>query len=939
MAAVARTELAAELAAAGIQPRYVDLLLQLSGGQQEGLEALTMEQLVGAGGDQALPAPVARGLVRRLQDWRSQRREALEAREACRAQREAEAAALREMLAAAGVAPRYAALLASLGDSDAHWQQRLPRLTAEQLVGQVDDEGVAITAPVSRGLVRKLQSLAAGPAACSCAAAVSTGPPCPGQAAAAKGSSCGGTPRATVPMPSPAEEEQRREFLRKLQACDEAEEARLEAKRLEQERAEAEAEERRRRDEERRRVEEERRAAHTTMRDSDHFGDTPVCMLSLRGCCPETSASSCAHGRHLDSRLMVAEVQDDEEVLVNIAEAKMRLLQAQWTDMGGSGDLVCAWQVRNRWLEWLFRATAHNLTCELGRMSDALDAWHGTPEENILSIARRGFDAERRHGQAYGAGEYFAKDPRVSVGYAHGGSFMLLCRLLLGTEDVDHTWVSDRQYYVMKQRAGFLQALPLYVVQFQPTASLLQQQLMSLDLHEAEEEGSLKDKQRGARYACPARPEARMKGDQTQHLWIGWLAPELCRLEDEAVFKDVCEFCHDCDVAEVVPERNGARIGAHVRLATPINRRQYNALVVRRYRGSLRVSVDDEPPGYRAKRLCPRLGGVGRYCRSWNIRGHHRWNWGCPFEHPLEARPTHNTQYKLEPVGPGTAKFDEIRTALTQSAPFHDGNPRLVAVSRVVNRELEQMYERRRSFLAAKHGSSLEKELWHGTNCNALSDLLTHGLQPPADSNPGEACPVSGGKGLCTTLCGNDCPHCVHPHVWERCHMFGSGIYLADLAQKGHRYVREPEHAACIRGLGGRLWGCVVGEDDEAWHLDSGRPAAKEEEGGSWYWDASEGTTRLHKMLLCRVCLGSPYLIEGNLRKPDAMHDFYWCQDPRKHLETAVQEWNHAQSHDTFYVRGLAGAHRKGLGVYNSEYIVFHPFQVLPLYVVSYVME
>merc|ERR1711933_601634 len=117
----------------------------------------------------------------------------------------------------------------------------------------------------------------------------------------------------------------------------------------------------------------------------------------------------------------------------------------------------------------------------------------------------------------------------------------------------------------------------------------------------------------------------------------------------------------------------------------------------------------------------------------------------------------------------------------------------------------------------------METELWHGANCNAFSDLLTHGLQPPSDTCAAATCPVSGGKKLCTTLCGRDCEHCCEPHEWEKCHMYGLGVYLADLAQKSHRYVREPTHAARIRGVGpgGRLLGFVVAEDSHKWYLDS----------------------------------------------------------------------------------------------------------------------
>merc|ERR1719189_224139 len=107
---------------------------------------------------------------------------------------------------------------------------------------------------------------------------------------------------------------------------------------------------------------------------------------------------------------------------------------------------------------------------------------------------------------------------------------------------------------------------------------------------------------------------------------------------------------------------------------------------------------------------------------------------------------------------------------------------------------------------------------------------MTHGLQPPADTKPSDECPHSGKKGLCTTLCGTDCHRCREAHAWDRCHMYGSGVYLADLAQKAHRYVREPTVGAQIRGSDGRLWGAIVLDGGAAWHLDSGLVAEKHAE-------------------------------------------------------------------------------------------------------------
>jgi len=387
---------------------------------------------------------------------------------------------------------------------------------------------------------------------------------------------------------------------------------------------------------------------------------------------------------------------------------------------------------------------------------------------------------------------------------------------------------------------------------------------------------------------------------------------------------------------------------------------------------------------------------------------------GLRIRAPFGVQADHRSQYILEPVLPRTAKYDEIESNIMQSAPFHDGMPKLVGVHRIVNPELEDMYEKRRTFLTQKHGFAVEKDLWHGTNCKALQELMTHGLQPPSDTKASDACPKSGGRGLCTTLCGSDCKHCKDPHTWGRCHMYGLGIYMADLAQKSHRYVREPEKrtvqaagqasgvGAVIHGMDGEVWGrvvesttrghcwrlesgrmakketegvrwrwapaggasssgvgaCILGADlsswgrvvaDEGhcWRLESGRMAKKETEGARWWWDESKqgapapasSEKMVYSMLWCRVCLGSPYLIEGNLLSGSAMHDVVWCQDPSEQLETLADEWNVANGHDAYYVRGLSGTQKQGLGVYNSEYIVFQPYQVLPMYRVDYVIE
>jgi hypothetical protein len=328
-------------------------------------------------------------------------------------------------------------------------------------------------------------------------------------------------------------------------------------------------------------------------------------------------------------------------------------------------------------------------------------------------------------------------------------------------------------------------------------------------------------------------------------------------------------------------------VGAYVLLEEAISQADFKDLCNRSYHGQFTISVDDAQPGNPrcAGKICPRLSGPSGYCRGWNIRGHAAWQWGCPFAHPEEQRPTFESEVELESIKPGTAKFDEIQTELHRSMP----HARILKIQRSKNIALEKMYEERRAFIQDKQGFAVEKELWHGTSVDAISTLLQHGLQPPADSTASDECPVSGGKGLCTTLCSTECKHCTAAHHWGKCHMYGLGVYLADVAQKSHQYVRNK---------------------------------------GS----------KNYSMLRCRVCLGNPYLIEGNLLSGPAMHDVCWCQDPSEFLESVAEDWSIAKGHDSFYVKGQAGSQKNGLGVHNNEYIVFQPYQILPLYRIDYTL-
>ena len=57
-------------------------------------------------------------------------------------------------------------------------------------------------------------------------------------------------------------------------------------------------------------------------------------------------------------------------------------------------------------------------------------AFHGTSAAAIGPICCRGFDTNRRSGQAHGPGEYFAEDPKISDGYSRQSNSLLVCAIV-----------------------------------------------------------------------------------------------------------------------------------------------------------------------------------------------------------------------------------------------------------------------------------------------------------------------------------------------------------------------------------------------------------------------------------------------------------------------------------------------------------------------------
>jgi len=308
------------------------------------------------------------------------------------------------------------------------------------------------------------------------------------------------------------------------------------------------------------------------------------------------------------------------------------------------------------------------------------------------------------------------------------------------------------------------------------------------------------------------------------------------------------------------------------------------------------ITVDDAhgSPGQKCRR------SVAEYCRGRNLR----FVDPCWCDHSSVA--TASASYTLTAIDLGSARGDEIISKFMSSAPFHNGQPRVVGISAISNPTLQSLHDRFRRYLADKNKEEPKAiELYHGTNSKILDILYTHGLQPPSDTAPADNCPLSGGKGLCTSICDNRCDKCTQKHEWNKCHMYGLGIYLADIAQKSHRYISQASVS------------------------DSGKAR--------------------YRMILCSVLMGRTLMIDGHLRKGDCMHDVpavrrIWKGELERMVEPIDAKHGvlpkgspAAEEHDyLIFVKGLGSRCRSGFSVVNSEYISFHPYQCLPRYEIEY---
>lgn len=248
------------------------------------------------------------------------------------------------------------------------------------------------------------------------------------------------------------------------------------------------------------------------------------------------------------------------------------------------------------------------------------------------------------------------------------------------------------------------------------------------------------------------------------------------------------------------------------------------------------------------------------------------------FKHRPQPVPP-KASYKLIPLQPHTAEYDNVVKEFMYTMP----TVKITKIETVSCSNLKGHYEQFCQLLEQRSPqyAMTKRRLYHGTSEALFPNLFTEGFIPPSDFEPSLKCPTSGkiDAQKASSVCPRTCQHCCAPpkkHVWNQCHMYGLGMYFANRSDKSDGYVKD----------------------------------------GNF----QKSATKNRKMLICEVALGNVDVFSRLLQRPDEKHNDI-LPPPGK---------------DSVFVKGHGPTVTKSLGVVNDEWIVFHPFQVLPLFVVTY---
>ncbi|KAJ5080165.1 hypothetical protein M0811_14110 [Anaeramoeba ignava] len=270
--------------------------------------------------------------------------------------------------------------------------------------------------------------------------------------------------------------------------------------------------------------------------------------------------------------------------------------------------------------------------------------------------------------------------------------------------------------------------------------------------------------------------------------------------------------------------------------------------------------------------LCPYLMKTG-YCRIQTVRDYTSKDKRlvCNFRHNIPPTLKIKQQdAKLEDLKTDNPIYIDIEKKFKHNWTYGTV-PTVIKIQKINNPYLSHWFNRRKLYLEERRKKIFAvNELYHGTDERYLKTIMDTGFYIVSNYNANPKCKSSGYKENKNqpSFCNIDCPHCIEKHVWNKCHMYGLGIYLTLCTSKSDKYVK------------------ATGSD--------------------------------RKLFLCDVSLGESYYHKESLQKQDAAHD--WVLPP--------------DGYDSITVPGTGST--SPLNVMNNEFIIFHKFQAIPRYLITY---
>ena len=113
------------------------------------------------------------------------------------------------------------------------------------------------------------------------------------------------------------------------------------------------------------------------------------------------------------------EFDEEDSLAVEYRKAESQFLRMQTKGRYTNLEIQSIDVVKNKKLKEKFEAKKNQLAKTEGADVKSLLLFHGTPQQNVLSILQDNFDVSKVvNGRAYGDGVYFSEQPEVSLGYS-----------------------------------------------------------------------------------------------------------------------------------------------------------------------------------------------------------------------------------------------------------------------------------------------------------------------------------------------------------------------------------------------------------------------------------------------------------------------------------------------------------------------------------------